>query len=82
MKVKNKKEKGITLIALVVTIVVLLILAGVSIAMLIGENGVINKAIESNEETAKAKAREKLEVVFAEATVPKIWIQYIIKMDT
>lgn len=71
MKVKNKKEKGITLIALVVTIVVLLILAGVSIAMLIGENGVINKAIESNEETAKAKAREKLEVVFAEATVPK-----------
>ena len=42
-----KKEQGITLIALVVTIVVLLILAGVSIAMLIGENGIITRASEA-----------------------------------
>ena len=42
---KNTKEqKGITLIALVVTIIVLLILAGVSIAMLTGENGIMSKA--------------------------------------
>jgi len=41
----NKRiESGITLIALVVTIVVLLILAGASIAMLIGENGIITKS--------------------------------------
>ena len=39
-----KKQNGITLIALVVTIIVLIILAGVSIAMLIGENGVISQA--------------------------------------
>ena len=42
---KNKEnQKGITLIALVVTIIVLLILAGVSIAMLTGENGIMSKA--------------------------------------
>ena len=39
-----KKEKGITLVALVVTIVVLLILAGVSISLVLSNNGVINKA--------------------------------------
>ena len=38
MKEKLKRKKGITLIALVITIIVLLILAGVSIAMLTGEN--------------------------------------------
>ena len=41
---KLQKEKGITLVALVVTIVVLLILAGVSIAMLSGDNGILNRA--------------------------------------
>lgn len=41
---RKNTEKGITLIALVVTIVVLLILAGVSISMLTGENGIINQA--------------------------------------
>lgn len=45
---KKSKEKGITLIALVVTIVVLLILAGISIAMLTGENGVIVQANRSS----------------------------------
>ena len=42
-----KKEKGITLIALVVTIVVLLILAGVSINLVIGNNGIITKSKEA-----------------------------------
>lgn len=48
-----KKEKGITLVALVVTIVVLLILAGVSINLVLGENGLITQA-----KTAKAKTAE------------------------
>ena len=39
-----KKEKGITLIALVVTIIVLLILAGVAISLTIGQNGIFGKA--------------------------------------
>ena len=42
-----KNQKGITLIALVITIIVLLILAGVSIAMLAGDNGVLTKASDS-----------------------------------
>jgi len=43
---QKRKESGITLIALVVTIIVLLIVAGITIATLFGDNGVINKAQE------------------------------------
>ena len=46
-KIKSKKERGITLIALVITIIVLLILAGVSIAMLTGQNGILTQANKS-----------------------------------
>ena len=48
---KNKRNKGITLIALVVTIIVLLILAGISIQMLTGDNGILKRAADSKEET-------------------------------
>ena len=51
-----KNNKGITLVALVVTIVVLLILAGVSINLVLGNNGIIAKAKEA--ETKSAEARE------------------------
>ncbi len=53
-----KKEKGITLIALVITIIVLLILAGVSIAMLTGENGIITQAQKAKENTEQAAKNE------------------------
>ena len=55
----EKKNKGITLIALVVTIVVLLILAGISISMLTGENGVITQARKSKEETRGGTVEEQ-----------------------
>ena len=55
---KEKNSKGITLIALVITIIVLLILAGVSIAMLTGENGILSQAAKAKEETEKAQANE------------------------
>ena len=42
-----KADKGITLVALIITIIVLLILAGVSISMVLGDNGLINKAQKS-----------------------------------
>ena len=58
---KIKTNKGITLIALVITIIVLLILAGVTIAMITGENGIITKANNSKNETAKATAKEKVQ---------------------
>ena len=47
----NKKERGITIIALVVTIVVLLILAGVSISLIINRNEIISKAEVAKQET-------------------------------
>ena len=50
-----KNQRGITLIALVITIIVLLILAGVSIAMLTGDNGILSNAQRSSKETAVAK---------------------------
>ena len=63
MKTKNKrnysKENGITLIALVVTIVVLLILAGVSVNALFGNNGIIEKAKEAQNAMDKAKENDE-----------------------
>ena len=55
----TKENTAITLIALVVTIILLLILAGVSITMLTGKNGILNKAMEAKEETGKAQIIEQ-----------------------
>ena len=55
-----KNNKGITLIALVITIIVLLILAGVSIAMLTGQNGILSQATQAKDDTAKAEAVERI----------------------
>ena len=57
-----KREKGITLIALVVTIVVLIILAAVSISMLTGENGIITQAQNSKEATEQARVEELVDL--------------------
>lgn len=57
-----KKEIGITLIALVITIIVLLILVGVSIGMLTGENGIIGRANEAKFKTEMAALKEQLEL--------------------
>lgn len=57
-----KQTKGITLIALVVTIVVLLILAGVSINVLFGESGIINKARSAQEKWNSAKQKEEEDI--------------------
>lgn len=62
MKKIQKKERGITLIALVVTIIVLLILAGVSIAMLTSENGIINQAQNAKEKTEIASEKEAIQL--------------------
>ena len=62
MKNTIKSNKAITLIALVVTIVVLLILAAVSINMLTGENGIIRQAQEARNKTKEAGAKEQIEV--------------------
>ena len=53
-----KKNKGITLIALVVTVIILIILAGISISMLTGQNGILNRAQEAKEKTKQSQAEE------------------------
>ncbi len=58
-----KNSKGITLIALVITIIVLLILAGISIATLTGQNGLLTKADTAKEESKKAEYKEVLELI-------------------
>ena len=62
MKRNFNEKKGITLIALVVTIIVLLLLAGVSISMLTGQNGILNRATESKEKTGVAQEEEQIKL--------------------
>ncbi len=61
-KQEVKENNGITLIVLVITIIVLLILAGVSIAMLTGENGILNQAQEAKKQTEFKSAEEKVKL--------------------
>ena len=56
---QESKEKGITLVALVITIIVLLILAGVTLSTLVGDNGIITKAQEAKQNMANASAEEQ-----------------------
>ena len=62
----KESEKGITLIALVITIIVLLILAAVSIAMLTGENGILSKASTAKEKHLIAQYEEELNLCIME----------------
>lgn len=62
-------KKGITLISLVVTIIVLLILAGVTIATLTGNNGILTRASESKEKTEEAGDMEKIGLAISAAQI-------------
>ena len=62
------KTNGITLIALVITIIVLLILAGVAITTLTGENGILNKADTAQVETRAATVEELVRLWKTEQT--------------
>lgn len=59
---RNRQEKGITLIALVITIIVLLILAGVSIATLTGENGILRKSFNFKRNNRRKTGRRKTKI--------------------
>ena len=58
----KKENKGITLMTLAITIIVLLILGGISIAMLTGQNGIIQKANKAKKLTELSNAREKVDI--------------------
>ena len=68
---KTKEMKGITLIALVITIVVLMILAGVSINTVLGDDGIIQKAKEAAEATKRASAEEEMNRLVLEYQLAK-----------
>ena len=67
-----KNKKGITLIALVVTIVVLLILAGVSINLVLDNNGIIAKSKDAKNNAIESDEKEKVEMAYVSATLKKL----------
>lgn len=83
---KKTKEKGITLIALIITIIVLLILAGVSLNMIMGDNGILKQAKTATVKQKFAKYKEELELgMYGKITVAgeplKNYIQSITSED-
>ena len=67
-----KNKKGITLIALVVTIVVLLILAGVTISLILDENGIIAKSKDARNSAIESDEKEKVEMAYVSAALKKL----------
>ena len=63
----KRESNGITLIALVITIIVLLILAGVSISMLTGQNGILTQAQNAKNKTEEAEEKERIQLAITEA---------------
>ena len=66
-----RNNKGITLIALVITIIVLLLLAGISISMIAGQDGILTKASTAKQEMNKAELEEKIGLAVAEWELEK-----------
>ena len=64
----KNNQRGITLVALVITIIVLLILAGVTIAALSGDNGILTNASKSQQENALGNAKDTISMAINEAT--------------
>ena len=70
-KAKKITERGITLIALVITIVILIILATVTLNALFGENGLINRAQGGTEEYNKSEIMERITILQSEYVIEK-----------
>ena len=69
---KRSKSRGITLIALVITIIVLLILAGVSIATLTGEDGILTKAKSAKEHSLLEEEKEQIKLAYSSVVADKM----------
>ena len=72
MKKILKQKKGITLIALVITIIVLLILAGISISMLAGDNSILQKATDAKTQTGVGQEKEAITLAYNSALAKKV----------
>ena len=66
---KKEKQKGVTLIALVITIIVLIILAGITISLIVGENGIISRAQEAGSETKKSQEKEAISLAILNSQI-------------
>ena len=64
---KRRNRNGITLIALVITIIVLLVLAGIAISMVSGNNGILNRTVDAKTKNSEAKAEEQRRLAIMEA---------------
>ena len=65
MKFNFEKNAGITLIALVITIVILLVLAGITISMLTGQNEILRRTSEAKDKTEEAQIEEKINLAIS-----------------
>lgn len=71
-----KKERGITLIALIVTIIVLLILAGVTISLAVSNNGIFDKAKTAGNKYKEAETNEQAGLNAADTEMQNIMNEY------
>lgn len=71
MVITKNKEKGVTLIALVLSIILILILAGISISMLTGQNGILNRTVEAVKKTNEQAEVEKIKMAVANYNIEK-----------
>ena len=71
-----KNNKGITLVALVITIIVLLILAGVSISLVVGENGVLSRATGAAEKSKRSQMKEAMDLALEDCQTEFIDYKY------
>ena len=72
MKIKKElqaKERGITLIALVITIIILLILAGITIGLVTGDNGLLTQATKAQEKTTQAQEEENIKLAIMASSI-------------
>ena len=72
-----KGNKGVTLVALVVTIIVLLILAGVSISLVVGDNGVLSQAMDAADQTGLSTVEEQINLAVGSAVADWVDEKYI-----
>lgn len=67
----NRKEKGITLISLIITIIILIILAGIAITLSLGNNGIFTRAKQAKELTNRQSATEELNIKITAIKIDK-----------
>lgn len=73
MEEKTKGKAGITLTALVITVIVILILSGVSISILIGDNGILQNALQAKRSIEAASLKEEQQLIDVESAMQGVY---------